>query len=184
MKLGVASASAIRKILRENYYVNELRILRTALNDEVAKIIAEGIATSNSLVHLELSSNHMSCLGTSRILAALQRNQSVCCLSLASAPGLHRNRVDSLCMLELSKALLNTKALSVVNLAGNAIGNAGLKYFAEGIGNVVSLNVASNGLTSRALPYLVQIFKNSMIRELDLSGNPFGNEVPLLHHGK
>ena len=98
-------------------------------------------------------------------------------MDLQSNRGVQKNNL-TFSSLELQKALSLCKQITFINLSGNLIGTYGIQCLSEGVGHVISLNISSNGLNSKHLPYIMKLLKNSFeLKELDLSLNEFGNEI-------
>ncbi len=180
MTAGANVATEIRRILaRDRYQVSSLDLRQNVLGDEGAKILAKGIGESKALVHLDLSSNEMGREGADALFSELCDNQSVNCLYVGNAKGLHRNFLGGPALRKLNTVLARQHQLTVLDLGGASIGNDGIGLIHEGVMRAKSLrilNLSFNMISSGADKALTEIMSRSSVKRLDLSQNPLGDQ--------
>ena len=73
----------LKQILSDkNYYISSLNLSKNVIGDEGIKIVAKIIAKSNTLVHIDVSSNEIKRDGVNVLFKELMKNQSLNCLIL------------------------------------------------------------------------------------------------------
>ena len=161
------------------YYISVLDLKQNPLGSQGIKILSKGIARSNSLVHLDLRSTAMRKEAADSLFKALCLNKTLVCLHLGNVRGLYRNLLSGKAIIGIKKYLKTTMVLTFLELKGAGIGNEGLQYVYSGlIGNksVKVLDVSSNNITGAGSPSIIGIMVKSLIKRLDMSHNPLGNE--------
>ena len=142
-------------------------------------MFAEVLSSTQSLVHLDLSSNSISTTGGAAIISSLETNNSLINLNLSSYEGLSRNTLGPNGVKALRFVLRVNRYLAILSLAGNFIGDIGVGYLCEGLeGNttLIELNLAQNEITSEGIKIMEKGFKHSEVQILNLSKNPIKNK--------
>ena len=140
-------------------------------------ILAEGIAKSLSLVHLDLRSTECRREGAEALFAALLKNETVTCLQMGNIKGLHSNFLAGKAVCLLNVLLRQSAQLTFLDLKGAGIGNDGLAYILEGLKQSKSVrvfNLAFNMINSAGSSLVIEVLANSPIKRLDVSQNALG----------
>jgi predicted RNase H-related nuclease YkuK (DUF458 family) len=66
---------------------------KNLLGDEGAQIIADSVAKSHCIVHLDISSNNISSNGTKKVFKALSGNDSLIALAVGSVDNVQKNKI-------------------------------------------------------------------------------------------
>ncbi len=180
--MGPNAAKELARMVADNRvcYVSSLSLKKNVLGDAGVAALAEGVAKSHSLVHLDLASNGVSREGAVELFEALGQNSSLTCLRVGSIKGINRNFLGPAAMTALGEALKQHMQLTCLDLQGAAICSKGLRCLVDGLKATKSLkemNIADNGLTSTAVPAVVEIMHNTCIERLDISHNDLGSSL-------
>ncbi len=87
----------------------------------------------HSVISLDLSSNSITSEGGAELINLLMYNFSLIDLNLSSHEGLQRNTLGAAGVKPLRELLNVNKFLTILNLAGNFIGDLGICYLGEGL---------------------------------------------------
>jgi len=151
-----------------------------ALGDEGIAIIANILETTKSIVHIDLSCTRMTSFGADLVLGGIMRNKSLISVIMENSPGLYRNHIKSTIFYALREVLNENKTITILTLNGNLMGNETLKFITDGLKNnksLLELNLALTGLDENCIDSLLEIFKISHLRYLNLSKNKFNYTV-------
>lgn len=177
--IGVESAKCISKILANSIYFAYTNLSKNKLEDFGCLYLAKNILKCLSLVHLDLSSNGLTCEGSTELLKILSYNENISSLNLCSHEGHKKNRLG----LDGSKAICNylqtSQVISILNISNTSIGPKGINYISKGLENnftLCSLNISYNNIGFKGLEKLVEGIVTSNLKEILLAGNKIGNE--------
>ncbi len=180
MSIGTNVAKQVARILSsDRYYVSHLDLRTNSLGDAGVKIIAPSIGGSKSLVHVDLSSNELYILGAQTLFRELRGNESITCLHVGNAKGLHRNFFGGESIAGLSEFLQQSQQLIFLDVRGAGLGNQGLECLLQGVKKarfLRVLNVAFNGITGEASKQVAELMGRTAVKRLDLSQNPLGEQ--------
>jgi len=169
-KLTAAGAASLVKILASNEQLSELHLESNQLGDAGIAVLAEGASKHKTLRVLNLADNQISAAGVAKF-AAIQGSAENLIASLLFA----KNKIGDDAAQPIVQ-LCSAKAISVVDLSGNQIGDAGARALAQGLANndnVEQLNLSGNRIGSEGAAALAEILakSNKSIDKLDLSDN-------------
>ncbi len=172
-------AAELARILAYNVHnISQLDLRQNPLGNAGIRALAESIAKSTTLVHLDLRSTEFSKEGADALFAGLVRNCSVTCLHLGNVKGLHRNYVPARGIEGLGNVLKESRLLTFLDLRGAGIGNEGLYYILDGIKvsrSLKVLNLSLNQITAVGSLLVVDVMSKSSVKQLDISENQLGN---------
>ncbi|CDW86885.1 UNKNOWN [Stylonychia lemnae] len=184
--MGVNAAIELSQIIAVNQNIVHLDLKKNLLGDEGCKILIKAVSKSKSLVHLDLSSNQITHKGAKKIFTHLIPNSSLISLKLGSIDGVNKNKVGQKGIVHLVNLLQFSKFLQFLDLRCNILSDNGIISLCDAIfqnKTLVSLNLASNEITSYGMDRLKDTLLSTEIKELDLSGNPLGNQgIEYLSH--
>lgn len=125
-------------------------------------------------MHLDLSSNEFKKEGADFLFQELAKNQTLNCLYIGNAKGLHRNFLNGDGISGLNSFVENHLQLTILDLQGASIGNEGFALIYNGLIQAKSLKVLNLGLnliTATSNKILCEMMGKSAIKRLDLSQN-------------
>ncbi|CAD7958994.1 unnamed protein product [Amoebophrya sp. A25] len=170
------------KIVDAQYLVRYIRCCQTLiklslpcnmLDDELAKILMQGLETCVMLTDLDLSGNNIGDRGGRRLAKLLNKQYVLQTLDL-SDNAIHANG----CM-HIGAHLAENTTLETLNLRLNRCEDNGVCHLLQDLcinKRLKKLNLSSNDLTWRCLAYLSSmISENSTMEFLDLSANTLWN---------
>ncbi|CAD7964067.1 unnamed protein product [Amoebophrya sp. A120] len=170
------------KIVDAQYLVRYVRCCQTLvklslpcnmIDDELAKILMQGLETCLMLTDLDLSGNNLGDRGARRLAKLLHRQYVLQTLDL-SDNAIHANG----CM-HLGAHLAENSTLETLNLRLNRCEDNGVCHLLQDLcinKTLRNLNLSSNDLTWRCLAYLSSmISENGTLEYLDLSANTLWN---------
>lgn len=120
--------------LREFVAMDRISVLdlsKNSIGDQGAFYLMHVVASSTSLVSLNLASNEISGRGMEAIFDGLMTNQSIISLDISSIEGAIKNRFTKGAALKLKEMLCANKHLELLNLAGLNLGDEGMKQLAN-----------------------------------------------------
>jgi Ran GTPase-activating protein (RanGAP) involved in mRNA processing and transport len=174
----VQVASETAGVIVRNY-VASLDLKRNPLGNKGVIILSDGIAKSKSLIHLDLRSTAFAREGAHYLFKALNKNQTVTCLSIGNIKGLHNNFMSGKAMQGIQDYLKKSLQLTFLDLKGASIGNDGLTYLLAGLKysrSVKDVNLCFNNLGSNGSSTVVDLILKTYIKRLNLSENPLGRQ--------
>ena len=98
------------------------------------------VRNSKSIIELNLASNEIQNDGMIAIFQALQENESVISLNIATIEGVARNRISATGIQELKNMLKKNKFIEHLDLSSISLGNVGLEAICD---------ILSGGLSNR-----------------------------------
>ncbi len=161
------------------YQIDTLDLKKNPLGDAGARILAEGIRKSRSLVHVDLSSSEMGREGADALFSEMCDNCTVTCLYVGNTKGLHRNFLNGTAVSRLNTVLQRHQLMVLLDLGGASIGDEGLALIRDGVVKSLTLrilNLSFNVISSASDKVLIDIMGRSGVRRLDLSQNPLGDQ--------
>jgi len=185
-KLCIGNANAgpcltkeISRILSEGkYQISSIELRQNPLRNEGISILAEGLAKTKSVVHLDLRSTAFTRDGAIKLFKSLMNNQSINCLYIGNFKGMYRNFLSEITMNLLGDYIKKSMLLTFLDLKGAGIGNNGAKMLLDGLKATKTLkvlNLAFNNLTAEGSMIICDIITLTSIKRLDLSQNSLGN---------
>jgi hypothetical protein len=117
----------------EQNLISKVLLSKNNIGDKGALEIGEALCKAHSVIALDLSSNSISPEGGAELISLLKYNYSVIDLNLASYEALQRNTLGAVGVRPLREVLHVNKFLTILNLAGNFIGDLGVCYIGEGL---------------------------------------------------
>ncbi|TNV84678.1 hypothetical protein FGO68_gene10909 [Halteria grandinella] len=169
MQLGVYSATFFHRQLLGRANILSIRVIDLAnnnLRDDGVEILCRSLGADNkSLISLNLASNSITHLGMFSLARALEKNESIIELGLASElEGNACNKLGHQGAEILAKLLKKQKILQIVNIRGNSIGDRGFKVLCEMLAenySLVSLNVEKNQITQLGAAQLSRVIQGN-----------------------
>jgi Ran GTPase-activating protein (RanGAP) involved in mRNA processing and transport len=157
-----------------------LDLRKNPIGDSGVTEIASSLKYSNSMVHVDFSSNELTAKGGRELFKALRTNESIISVDISSHEGLHRNHLGERGVKKLMNVLKTNKILTILNLSGNGIKVEGLSYITEGLSKnntLLSLKISQNEIigSPQSFACLKSLIIESKLIELDISDNPLGN---------
>mmetsp|Transcript_1248 Transcript_1248/g.1816 ORF Transcript_1248/g.1816 Transcript_1248/m.1816 type:complete len:499 (+) Transcript_1248:242-1738(+) len=167
----------------EELYLSNCNIPSTS-----ASTIGQFLSTDEKLKKLDLSKNKFLCAGLTKILNALDKNQSLSWLDLSDNSDASETDMES-CAVALGEVLKVNKSLSYLDFSENDIGNAGAEAIASGLlenTTLRTINVFGQYVLHTGIVALGEMLKsNSSLQVLDvgtihayLDTNPFPDSQP------
>lgn len=146
-------------------------------------LLMRGVRFNQSLVHMDIGSNDVTCEGAIYLFKMIESHPSLTSLVVANHDRLHRNRMSVQACYALGDLLAKNQILTMLNIADNNINNEGIKAIASGFERaptkeLVSLNIAHNELEGvpaiESLGCLLD--STSSLQMLNLSENRIGDD--------
>lgn len=159
------------------HYVSAVDLKRNPIGNEGVAALANGIAKTNSLIHLDLRSTAFTKEGAQHLFKALTRNKTVTCLRVGNIKGLHSNFMSGKAMQGIVDYLKQSLQLTFLDLKGASIGNDGLTFLLAGLKmsrSVKDVNLCFNNLTGTST--VADLILKTYIKRLTLDENPLGRQ--------
>lgn len=175
--LSLHSASAIGRIVGNNFHFAFVNLSRNLLGDQGVVTLVTLLANCVNLVHLDVSSNDISPVGAQQALSVLSSHKSLTSLDLSSHEGLHRNRLNFPGAESLRNYLQASALPTNVNVGGTALGPEGCELLSAGVKTsktLLTLGVGNNAITGKGVETLAKALASSAVKVLCLSENPVG----------
>mmetsp|Transcript_7107 Transcript_7107/g.23363 ORF Transcript_7107/g.23363 Transcript_7107/m.23363 type:complete len:354 (-) Transcript_7107:664-1725(-) len=172
--LKLADARSVASALSNPQCLATLIIQSSSINDDLLRVLMNGLVTNGGVTHLDLSHNEITDHGVRLICSLLGEHGVLAYLALA----------DNLIQREggryLGKALCANQSLVALNLRLNRLKDAGGEHLLDGLlekSSLTAINLAANFLGSVTALTLSRILlgDSSHLRELDLSSNELSN---------
>eukprot|EP00826_Nyctotherus_ovalis_P019413 TRINITY_DN15987_c0_g2_i1.p1 TRINITY_DN15987_c0_g2~~TRINITY_DN15987_c0_g2_i1.p1 ORF type:complete len:313 (+),score=64.94 TRINITY_DN15987_c0_g2_i1:561-1499(+) len=160
---------------KNQYYVSAVDLKRNPIGNEGVAALTNGIAKTNSLIHLDLRSIAFTKEGAQHLFKALIKNRTVTCLRIGNIKGLHSNFMSGKAMQGITDYLKQSLQLTFLDLKGASIGNDGLTFLLAGLKvsrSVKDVNLCFNNLTGTST--VVDLILKTYIKRLTLDENPLG----------
>ena len=175
---GPKSGKAIGKLLSKSRDFAFVDLAKNTLGDKGVEWLCKYISKTNEVVHLDLSCNDISSQGAVCIFGNL-KDSCLVSLDLSSNEGLHRNRLGTQAAKAIKDFLASNALMQTLNLEGTSLGSQGISLVIKGLSsntNLLSINLASNEISSGLVLELVRVLPTTSIMSLNLSQNSLKNE--------
>lgn len=177
--MGIYCTRIIADILFNSERIARLNLTKNNIGDKGVEIIANAIRDSTSLISLNVTSNSITYKGGRKLMNVLIVQTSLIDVNISSKEGINRNRISFEGLAEIEEVLSKNPYIEFLNLSSNSIKNEGLKLIVSGLNHnstLHSLDVSHNDINSAGIITALDKVKLSKLIELNLSGNPIGNE--------
>lgn len=177
--MGLYCTKFISNILYNTDRISRLNLTKNNIGDKGIEILANAIRDSTSLISLNVTSNSITQKGGKILMNVLIHQQSLIDVNVSSKEGINRNRISFEGLCDIESVLKYNTYIEFFNICGNSIKNEGLKLIIAGLNHnssLHSLDISHNDINSIGLVTNLEKLKISKIIELNISGNPIGNE--------
>lgn len=173
MGMKMSDAMSVTRMLRTHRLLTSLSLPCNLIDDELVKILMEGLKYAPFLTHLDLSHNKISDVGARRISRLLDKDSKHCLFSL----DLSDNQIHPNGALHLGVKLAENEILQKLNLRLNRIGDEGAEHFFSDLRTnkaIRILNISANNISYKSIHLLSQslMHEDCSLVELDISSNP------------
>eukprot|EP00347_Sterkiella_histriomuscorum_P007299 403349489 len=178
--LGPKSAKILADLIIRNAQFSQFILSDNFMGNEGIKHLSDALTRQNHIIRLDFSTNDMTNEGSDYLFKSLLHNQSLIDLDISSREGRFRNRIQAKGVEMLRQVLIHNPFLQILNLAGNAIKNEGVKVLCQAIlqsthKSLISLDIAENEITHTACDSLHKLLLESNLLRINLKGNNLGN---------
>ncbi|KAK1381436.1 Chloroplast envelope protein 1 [Heracleum sosnowskyi] len=157
--IGEEGAKCLCDILVDNTGIKKLQLNRARIGNEGSKAIAQMLIRNSRLQILELDNNSIDNHGFSELARSLVGNETLHTMYL------NRNYGGALGASALAEGLERNRSLRELYLNGNSIGDAGARALVSGLlshkGELVSLDLGNNGISSSGATYVAEYIRSS-----------------------
>lgn len=163
--------------LQESHSIISLSVSGNQMDDNTSRMLIDGLIHNNTLTHLDVSCNKISCNGLRVVLKGLLDKPN----SILSVLNVADNHIQAEGGRSLGRILRTNTSLVDLNIRLNSLGDEGGKMVFEGLhknSTLTRLNIASNRLASDAANALAIALTQDCCElcVLDLSSNQLCND--------
>lgn len=172
--MKISDARNLSRNLRVQQTLVILSLPCNMIDDELIKVLMDGLDYATTLTELDLSHNKICDRGARSLAKLLGGNHCLQTLDLSD------NQIHANGCMHLGARLADNTTLEKLNMRLNRCEDNGVSHlFQDLCSNVClkELNISNNDLTMRCLPYLSAFLgENPVVHTLDVSGNPLWTE--------
>jgi Ran GTPase-activating protein (RanGAP) involved in mRNA processing and transport len=176
--LGLESSKVLQEILKDNRHFAFINLSKNNLKDGGCLNISEGILKSLGVVHLDISSNDLTCEGVFKVVKKLSESESLISLDLRTHEGHRKNRVGTQGAKGVACLLQSSPVITYINLSNTSLTTKGLNFIVEALEknlSLSSLNISYNHFSNKVMEKLANSIVSSNLSELAIAGNRIGN---------